>query len=179
MSTPAQTDSATTRWRYIFVSPDALVGAMLMLGVYFATVEEPKLRQTHLFDVSVGIGVALLAIAIAALAILAAFLNDDYMRIIQAAHGDTRQAFEPYLAVAVVSGLATLFSVIGLFVWPIAPGWAQSLLMGLAIGFAGWSVVGSVQLVGITATHGRHRFRIPEIRAAYKQAREEHQESSR
>ena len=43
--------------------------------------------------------------------------------------------------------------------------------MALPLGLMAWAVVGTVQLVGITATHGRQRLRIPEIRAAASEAR--------
>jgi hypothetical protein len=162
-----------TRWRYILASPDCTAGVLVTLTVYLSTVEVPMLRETHLFDVTAGIGVAILAVVIAAFAILAAFLNDEYSLIIQETLGDARRAFEPYTVVAFVSGAAVFVSLAGIFVWSVAPGWAQSLIMGLASGLSTWAVVGSVQLVGITATHGRHRARVPEIRAAYAKARKE------
>lgn len=158
------------RWSYILVSYDCAGGVLIGLGVYFATVEEPSLRQTHLFDVTAGVSVAVLAVVIAAFAILAAFLTDEYSLVIKEALGDARRAFEPYAVVAYVSGAAAFVSVMGMFVWKIAPGWAQSMMMGLALGLSVWAVAGTVQLVGITATHGRHRARVPEIRAAHNKA---------
>ncbi len=155
----------------VFASVDAVVGVAVGVGVYVASVEVPKLRDQHLFDVSAGISVAILAVVVASFAILAAFLTDEYMLVIQDALGDIRQAFEPYAVVAVVAGLSAFASVVGIFVWKIAPGWAQSLVLAVAIGAAVWAVIGTVQLVGVTANHGRLRMRVPEIRAAAKEAR--------
>jgi MFS family permease len=168
-------DSWQTRWTYVLVSSDCAAGVLVALTVYVATVEVPKLRETHLFDVTAGVGVAILAVVIAAFAILAAFLTDEYSLVIKETLGDARRAFEPYAVVALVSGAAVFVSVAGIFVWPVAPGWTQSLIMAFACGLSTWAIVGSVQLVGITATHGRHRARVPEIRAAYMKTRAERQ----
>jgi MFS family permease len=164
-----------TRWSYILVSSDCAAAVLVALAVYISSVEVPRLRETHLFDVTAGISVAILAVVIAAFAILAAFLTDEYSLVIKETLGDARRAFEPYTVVACVSGAAAFASLAGIFVWSVAPGWAQSLIMALASGLSMWAVVGSVQLVGITAMHGRHRARVPEIRAAFIKARAERQ----
>lgn len=147
-------------------------------GVFALAWTTPKVRDPHLLDVCTGVSVAILAVVIAAFAILAAFLNEDYSVVISQSLGSVWRAFEPYAVVAIVSGAAAFVSVTGLFLWPIAGGWVRSLLMGLGLGLSTWAVVGSVQLVGITATHGRHRLRIPEIRAAATEARRARQGES-
>jgi MFS family permease len=160
----------TNRWQYMVLSYDFAAGVAVVAAVDLSTSEEPRLRQTHLFDVTAGVSVAILAVVIAAFAILAAFLTDEYSVVIEQILGDARRAFEPYAVVASVAGAAAFVSVAGIFVWPVAPGWVQSLVMAFALGLSVWAVAGSVQLVGITATHGRHRARVPEIRAAHTRA---------
>jgi hypothetical protein len=158
------------RWKYIVNSPDFYLGAGAFIGVFVLALTQPKLRDPHLLDVSTGVSIAILAVVIAAFAILAAFLSDDYNFVLTKALGGVGRAFEPYAIVAIVSGAATLTSVSGLFLWPVAGGWVRALLMAVALGLSTWAVIGTVQLVGITATHGRHRLRIPEIRAAATEA---------
>jgi hypothetical protein len=159
------------RWKYIVVSSDFLLGVGVAVAVFVLADAKPQLREPHLLDVSTGVSVAILAVVIAAFAILAAFLSDDYNFILTKALGGTGRAFEPYALVAIVAGLAALVSVGGMFLWPVVHGWWRALIMALSLGLTTWAVVGTVQLVGITATHGRHRLRIPEIRAAATEAR--------
>jgi hypothetical protein len=161
------------RWRYIVLSVDCGAGLLVGAVTYLASSKRPTLRQPHLLDVSTGISVAVLAVVIASMAILAAmFLNDDYRLIVKEALGDARRAFEPYKVVAIVSGADAFASVAGLFIWPIAPGWTLSLVLAISLGLATWSVMGAVQLVGITATQSHQGTRVPEIYAAYLKARE-------
>jgi hypothetical protein len=163
------------RWRYIVISVDCAAGILVGAATYIASSKRPGLRQPHLLDVSTGISVAVLAVVIASMAILAAmFLNDDYRLVVKEALGDARRAFEPYQVVAIISGADAFVSVAGLFVWPIAPGWAQSMLLALSLGLTTWAVMGTVQLVGITATQSHQSTRVPEIYASYLRARQEH-----
>lgn len=172
-------DRWNTRWQYIVLSVDLWFGVGTFAAVLVLAWTQPKLRNPHLLDISTGVSVAILAVVIAAFAILAAFLSDDYNVVLTKALGGPGRAFEPYAVVAIVAGAATFVSVAGLFLWPIAHGWVRALLMAASLGLSAWSVVGTVQLVGITATHGRHRLRIPEIRAAATEARQKAAEEER
>jgi hypothetical protein len=162
------------RWKYILKSPDCIVGVCVGLAVFFASSARPGLRQAHLLDVGAGINVAVLAVVIASLAIVATFMDEEYRLVLKTAFGSIRRAYEPYEVVAAISGAAAFVSVAGLFVWPIAPGWAQSLVLSLSLGLSAWSVIGTVQLVRITATQGQHSSRVGDIHAAYLKAREKH-----
>ncbi len=163
--------SAWERWRYV-ISWDLLFGACVGVAVFVSSSSRPGLRQPHLLDVAAGVSVAVLAVVITCLAIVATFMDEEYRLVIKTALGSARAAYKPYEIVAKVSGAAATVSVAGLFVWPIAPGWAQSLIMGLSLGLATWAVIGTVQLVGITATQGHHSGRVSDIHAAYLKARE-------
>jgi hypothetical protein len=160
------------RWKFIVGSGDFLSGLAVFGASLGAALSSAKLREPHIFDVTVGISVAILAVVLAAFAILAAFLTDEYTIVIEKTLGDTRRAFEPYAVVAIVAGAATFGSVAGIFLWPVLGATLKALLIAVALGLTCWSVVGSVQLVGITAHHGRMRLRVPEIRAAAREARQ-------
>jgi hypothetical protein len=133
----------------------------------------PKLQKPHIFDLTAGVSVAILAVVIAAFAILVAFMTDEYSLIVKEALGSPTAAFEPYSAVAIVTGLAILASGAGIFLWPICGGTVKAALMGVACGLTAWSVIGTVQLVGITITQGRHKSMLPEIRATYRKKKRE------
>ncbi len=166
-------DFPNTRWGLILVSYDFAGGAVVgtAVGVSAALVDE--LQKPQIFNVTTGVSVAILAVVIAAFAILVAFLTNEYTLVVKEALDSPRAAFEPYAVVAAVSGAAILASGAGIFLWPVCPDWLRAALMGIASGFTTWSVLGTVQLVGITITHGRHKAMVPEIRASYEKAKRE------
>lgn len=125
----------------------------------------------HLLDVSTGLSVAILAVVLAALSILVAFLNEDYAQLLAATKRGVAGAIRPYVETAIISGVTAVVSVFGLFVWPIAPPWGRVTLLALGLSFAVWTTVGTVELVAITARHGRLRARLPEIDSTYRDAK--------
>lgn len=129
-------------------------------------------HDPHLLDVTVGLSVAVLAVVLAALSILVAFLSEDYAQLLAATRQGVAGAIRPYVETAVVSCATAVVSVFGLLVWPIAPPWGRSALLASALGLAVWTTVGTVELVAITAKHGRLRARLPEIETAYRDAKE-------
>ena len=147
--------------------------ALITFVLVFVLAEKnARLRASpHLLDVSTGLGIAVLAVVLAALSILVAFLSEDYAKILAAVKPGVSGAIRPYAQTALVSGLTTLVSVTGLFFWPIAPPWGRALILAAALGLTVWAVVGTVELVGITAKHGRLRARLPEIEDAYHDAK--------
>lgn len=168
----------TSRWGLVLLSPDTGAGALVGIAVGVSAALVPSLQETHIFDLTTGISVAILAVVIAAFAILVAFLTDEYTLVVKEALGSPRAAFEPYAVVASVAGAAILASGAGIFLWVVCPDWLRAVLMGFATGLAAWSVVGTVQLVGITITHGRHRAMVPEIRATFEKAKRGAQKGS-
>jgi hypothetical protein len=143
--------------------PCALVTFGLVEGL---SESYPKLRESpHLLDVSAAIGIAVLTVVLALYAVLATFLTEDrYARVVRETRLGIAGAFRPYGEIARVSGLTSITAIAGLFVWPVAPPWAKSLALALALGLAVWAVVGTVELVGITSSHGRFRARVPELK---------------
>ena len=131
----------------------------------------PKLHASaHLLDVAAAVGIAILTVALALYAVLASFLSEDrYAQLLKETRLGVEGAFRPYGEIAAVSGLTTGVAIAGLFLWPIASPWAKSLLLSSALGLTVWAIVGTVELVGITSSHGRYRSRVPELEARRKQ----------
>lgn len=129
-----------------------------------------KLHQSsHLLDVSAAVGIAVLTVVLALYAVLASFLTEDrYASMLRDTRLGIEGAFRPYAQIAAISGLTTATAIGGLFVWPVAPPWAKSLALASALGLSVWSIVGTVELVGITSSHGRFRARVPELKQRRK-----------
>lgn len=107
-----------------------------------------------------GVGVALLAVVIAGLAIFSTFFDDNYRRVLEEASGSVRQAMVPYQMVAGVAASAVLAAIGSVLVWPAAWTWLQALLLGLTTGLVAWTTVGGVQLVEITMFHAEQRAKL-------------------
>lgn len=152
-----------------YLSSDLRVGLIAGIAIYLAANSDAALRKgSHLLDVAAALGVAVLAVVIAAISILTVFLTEDYGIILRATYpDDVGEVFYPYRLIAFVSCATTFTSVLGLFVWPAAPPWAREILLALSLGLATWATLGTFDLVRITAGHGRLKMRLPELDPAY------------
>jgi hypothetical protein len=160
--------------KYAFCERDFGLGVVVFGSVFVSAYFDESLRRLHLLDVAAVLGIAILAVVIAAISILTAFLTEDYGRLLRETFGgNLREVFFPYQVIALASSATTFLAIVGIFVWPSSPGWARALSLAVSLGFAAWSVVGTFELVGITAAHGRMRLRLPELREAYDQGRRE------
>jgi hypothetical protein len=146
----------------------AVVGCSLFIGAYFypSVVPGPTVLTAEAV-----VGGAILAVVLTALAILVAFLGDEYVALLEKSVG-VRKAILPYQAVAVIAAAQVLCALIGLVVWGVARDWGHDAVSSVTTGLAFCAVIGTVQIVNITAKHGMRRARIPEIRAAAKEARQ-------
>lgn len=152
---------------------DLFLAIIFFGGVTTLALAKPKLQDPHLLDVSTGVGVAILAVVIAAISILSAFLTEDYGVMLRKVYPDVGEVFYPYKLIAATSGITVVVSGVGLFLWPSLWSGARATILGAAIGLAAWSIIGAVHLVGITATHGRMKLRLPELRESYQRGRAE------
>ena len=113
------------------------------IGISAALV--PKLQKSHIFDLTAGISVAILAVVIATFAILVAFMTDDYSLIVKEALGSPQAAFEltrPHLR-GRNRVRPSFASVSGIFLWPIATEIVESRVdEAVARRVTAWSVVG-------------------------------------
>lgn len=134
----------------------ALIGGGLIAAV--AGVSEPiRDSAVTILLAEAGLGVALFAVVLAALAIFATFFDDAYRRVLEMASGSIKAALLPYEAVAVVAGLATAVALLVALFWPALTAGLEVVLLGLASALALWSVVGSVRLVELTTWHAARR----------------------
>jgi hypothetical protein len=166
----------TTWWRqvgqYVFVAWDFAAGVVIGLGIGLATVEVPKLA-TNGFTVmlaELALGVAVLAVVLTALSILVAFLGEEYVMFLKGSPLGIRGAIEPYRVISIVTGCQVFAALLAVVCWSLAPLWGQAVALGVVTGLATWSIVGTVQLVNLTARHGYLRSRMPEIREAARKA---------
>jgi len=125
----------------------------------------------------IAIGTAILSVALIALSVLVAFLGPEYVKLLTESVG-MDEVIMPYQTVAVVSAIDILVAILSILVWPIAPYWAKNLTASVAAGLTAWAVIGTVQLVNITARHGRRRARMPEIAGAAKEALQDRSKAS-
>jgi hypothetical protein len=160
--------------KYTVISPDAWLGAIVGVGLRFATHYAPSIlgQGQPVLIAEMALGVALLAVCLTALSILVGFLGEDYLAFLKDSPLGIRGAIAPYKTVAAVSATQALCGLGSVLCWPIAPTWGKQISVAVTSGLASWAIVGIVQLVGITARHGFLRSRIPEIREAGLQALE-------
>lgn len=102
------------------------------------------------------IGVTIMSVVLAALAVLTPSIDGFYRRVLEEAGGVT-EALRPYLAVASVSGLAALVALFAAVAWPSLGTLSQSVALGTASTFTAASIVGAISLVEITIFHARAR----------------------
>lgn len=89
---------------------------------------------------------ALLAVVLAAVALMAGFLNGFFGRVIEAA-SSTWSFFRPFEIVAVISALGALFSFGGAIEASHGARDSRATIFGLAVFFVTWAVVGTAFLV--------------------------------
>lgn len=161
--------------RNTFGSLDFYLGVVTAAGSFVGLAISSGLRDGagRLLIAEAAMGITILAVVLTALSILVAFLNENYLYLIRKSRGSIAAAIAPYRTLSVVGGTATIFALVGLFVWPVAPTLVKAALFGLASGFSMWALVGTIQLVGITARHGQLRARMPEIRESAERAIEQ------
>lgn len=164
----------------MFLSIDFILAVLIFVGVFVASLFLPEIQQQGrtLLLVEAGLGVAVLAVALTALSILVAFLGEEYVRILRQTELGIAGAIRPYRVIAVVSGSTTLAALVSILLWQVPGPDLRGLAVALSSGLAVWCVVGTVQLVGITAKHGEYRGRVPEIRDAFLRGQEERRKHS-
>lgn len=155
----------------------ALTVSLLTLGAALRW-NQTREAAKELFIGGAALGAALLALALAAMSILVALLDSDYLMLLRAsskssAEDGLRKAFRPYKVIAVVSAVALGCSGIGLALGAVLPWWANSITLAVVVGLSTWAVVGTVQLVNITARHGEMKGRLFHLKDQIRDKRAE------
>lgn len=165
--------------RDVFVSLDAILGLAAAVGTWFAARYSGSLRLQGqgVLLVEAGLGLAVLAVVLTALSILVAFLGEEYVLVLRKVGGGVAGAVRPYKVVSVISGTTAVVSLLGALAWDLWPT-LQPLFLAAGTALTVWSVVGTIQLVHLTAIHGGYRARIPEIREAFRRGQEERRRNS-
>lgn len=156
------------------VSPDFVVATIVGPVVWYMAARSPDARSSgqDILLAEAGLGLAVLAVVLMALSILVAFLGEEYVLILRKTKDGVAGAMRPYRFVGSISGLATVFSLLGAMLWSLCPPALQAFALAVGTWLTVWSVLGTIQLVGLTAKHGTYRARIPEIREALREGRE-------
>lgn len=141
------------------VSWDTVGGLFAFVIALLLILHQKQIRQQAIgiFLVQGALGIAILAVVLAALSILVAFMGDEYLVILDSTPGGVKGATLPYRFVAVVSCGLTLLSFAGAISWSLLPDWVGSVALSAACGLSVCAVVGTGQLVFITAFHGERR----------------------
>jgi len=161
-----------------FLSIDCIAGLIVAVGLFIGgMLNKAIIPGIGVLVGEIAIGTAILSVALIALSILVAFMGEEYVKLLRESVGIDR-AIMPYQTVAVVSALDMLAAILTILVWSIMPHWGRNLTTSVVAGLTTWAVIGTVQLVNITARHGRRRARMPEIRAAAREALEDRNEAS-
>ncbi len=105
---------------------------------------------------SCAVGMAVLGVVLAALAIITAFFDGHYRRVLESA-GGIRRAMAPYLLVAGTGGLAAVVGLLTALAWPAFGEWTQIVALAVTVLLTVWSVAGTVSLVEITLFHAEQR----------------------
>jgi hypothetical protein len=145
-------------WDEVLKSWDFL-SAIVVFPVVFAIAFD----NTSIRDSGEGFLIAIAAFAVAPtglvaaiLAILTAWFDEPYRKVLETA-GGWRGAMRPY-AVTAILGLVTVLVALGsLFIWNIGNPQLQSILLALTSSLFVWTLIGSIQIILITFFHGEMR----------------------
>lgn len=151
----------TTIWDVIATSAsiDLVIGAALALGTWLFYPHQPALQERAVTVMAglLALGVSVLALSLTTLAILTALIGREYVALLERTERGFRGAMLPYQVTAIVASGGALVSLVGVVLWEnLSPMLARLTLAG-SVGFAGWAIIGAVQLVLLTAEHATNR----------------------
>lgn len=161
-SVRAIADSARAVWRdrWVFSSLDFQLGlAAGVLAAALAYTRDDLVARTgrELAVASMALGAAIVAVALTALAIIAGLMTDVYAKVLQRVRGGIRGVVRPYQAVASVAAIGTAGGGVALIAGELVSHHVLPLGFGLLVGVDVWMLVGTVQLINMTASIGVNR----------------------
>jgi hypothetical protein len=146
-------------WREVIRSKD-FAGALIGFVIGFAvSLDNPSIRDSaEAFLIAIGaLAIALAGFVGAVLAVITAWFDEIYRRVLAKAGGGWRGAMRPYKITAILGLVTALFATVSLFIWSIANPQLQSLLLALTLALFIWTVGATIQIIGITFFHGQMR----------------------
>lgn len=147
------------RIRTVF-SIDLLLGlAVAVLAGWAALSDEVAQTAQILALATAGLSLTALAVVLTIMALLVVFISDEFVMVLESAGLTMTQVLRPYRSVVVATAIATVTSLATAVVAPLfhAGGLGPALLLGASVGTTVWGVVGTIQLIGITAIYAEHR----------------------
>jgi hypothetical protein len=155
----------------IFLSADVIAGtlaaAVLIVVLYFAPSTS---GGTGLLSTEAVVGGAVLAVCLTALAILVAFLGDDYIALLEKSV-TIKRALLPYQVVATISATSVIAALVSILAWGFSKSWGHIFSIATVSGLSISAVIGTVQIVNLTVRHGVRKARLTdEIRRAARSA---------
>lgn len=143
------------RGRWDFVGAIA-VGA---ISVLLATKHAIREDSVTVLLAAGAAGLAILGVVLAAMAIIAPFVDSHYRRVLDHA-GGVRSALAPYLLVAGVGALTAIVALVAALAWPTGGWLLQAVLDGLTMGLAAYAILGALSLVELTIFHADQRAKL-------------------
>jgi|ERR1039458_2948375 hypothetical protein len=134
----------------------ALVATLLLVHYKPGALDQ----ATAALGSEVGVGLAVLGVVLASMAILVGLMGDEYLALMHATKRGVRGALRPYILVAIVAGLTIVASLAGLVGWSAYPEEGKAIALAVATALTIDATVGTVQLVYITAGHGDVRSQV-------------------
>jgi len=156
--------------KWTIVSWDVGAGVLVGLGLYFGGKADHRvIPGPAALYVQVALGAAILAVVLTALSILVAFLGEEYIQLLEQSVTVKRAIF-PYQVVGFLAACEVLSALMTVTIWNVVPRWVHDMTSAITAGFTTAAVIGTVQIINLTARHGLRRARIPEIRRAARDA---------
>jgi hypothetical protein len=150
--TPRQVAAAT------YMSADFRIALPIALGVgvWSGFVGGVLSEETSVLEAAGGAAVGILAVALAAMAFLLAFMDESYTRLIKDS-GGIYGLYRPFRIVSIVSGAAALVCFLGAIDGNSGPKTLRFIFFAAGMGLFSWAVVGAIQLVKILLRHAARR----------------------
>jgi hypothetical protein len=153
---PANTPNGRSSFVYdVFQQWGAFLGVVVGVGIGFWAAYEHsvRIREGVVLTSDVGAAIGLLAVSLAAMTIVLAFLDGIYKNVIRK-KGGVDAFFRPFKLVAVLSGAAAIAGIVSSLQSNTRPFDLSDAVFGLSVGLLVWAIVQSVQLVFVLAAHG-------------------------
>jgi hypothetical protein len=135
-------------------------------GIWAGTTDRVLDQESVVLLAAAGAAVGLLAVTLAAMTLVIAFLEGFFGELIR--EFGIRRFFRPFVVVAIVSAGAALVSFAGAMDSSAGPKWTKDLLFGVAAGLLVWSIVGAVGLVLTLVSYADLRESIAGIPRRYR-----------
>jgi hypothetical protein len=141
-----------------YMSADFRIALPIAVGVGFwsGLVGGVLSEETSVLESAGSAAIGILAVALAAMTFLLAFMDESYTRLIKDS-GGIYGLYRPFRTVSIVSGAAVLVCFLGAIDGNSGPKTLRFIFFAAGMGLFSWSVVGAIQLVKILLRHGARR----------------------